>query len=99
MFKQRMIVFRRPPDACNYTPRLKTVNGFFGKVSEHSKRLDFNRDLTRLEPIPILQIPLADGQVAQLVERGPEKAGVGGSIPSLATIIFNNLQTAKNGRI
>ena len=26
------------------------------------------------------------GQVAQLVERGPEKAGVGGSIPSLATI-------------
>ncbi len=25
------------------------------------------------------------GQVAQLVERGPEKAGVGGSIPSLAT--------------
>jgi hypothetical protein len=28
------------------------------------------------------------GQVAQLVERGPEKAGVGGSIPSLATIKF-----------
>ena len=28
----------------------------------------------------------AIGQVAQLVERGPEKAGVGGSIPSLATI-------------
>ena len=27
----------------------------------------------------------AIGQVAQLVERGPEKAGVGGSIPSLAT--------------
>src|ERR1051325_2133630 len=36
------------------------------------------------------------GQVAQLVERGPEKAGVGGSIPSLATINFNNLQIAKN---
>jgi hypothetical protein len=35
----------------------------------------------------------AFGQVAQLVERGPEKAGVGGSIPSLATILFNNLQT------
>ena len=32
-----------------------------------------------------------------MVERGPEKAGVGGSIPSLATNIFNNLavQTAK----
>ncbi len=27
----------------------------------------------------------ACGQVAQLVERSPEKAGVGGSIPSLAT--------------
>ena len=27
------------------------------------------------------------GQVAQLVERSPEKAGVGGSIPSLATTI------------
>jgi hypothetical protein len=31
------------------------------------------------------------GQVAQLVERSPEKAGVGGSIPSLATILFNDL--------
>jgi hypothetical protein len=29
-----------------------------------------------------------------LVERGPEKAGVGGSIPSLATNNFNNLATA-----
>lgn len=35
------------------------------------------------------------GQVAQLVERGPEKAGVGGSIPSLATINFNNLATSE----
>jgi hypothetical protein len=30
-----------------------------------------------------------------LVERGPEKAGVGGSIPSLATISFNKLAIAK----
>ncbi len=30
-----------------------------------------------------------NGQVAQLVERGPEKAGVGGSSPSLATKINN----------
>jgi hypothetical protein len=37
----------------------------------------------------------AIGQVAQLVERGPEKAGVGGSIPSLATILFNNLASLK----
>ena len=35
------------------------------------------------------------GQVAQLVERGPEKAGVGGSIPTLATIPFN-LSEGKN---
>jgi hypothetical protein len=27
---------------------------------------------------------------------GPEKAGVGGSIPSLATNTFNNLAIAKN---
>src|SRR5262249_6952623 len=27
------------------------------------------------------------GQVAQVVERSPEKAGVGGSTPSLATIV------------
>jgi hypothetical protein len=29
---------------------------------------------------------LKNGQVAQVVERSPEKAGVGGSTPSLATI-------------
>ena len=46
--------------------------------------------MTLLNRIPILQIPHSpNGQVAQLVERGPEKAGVGGSIPSLATILFN----------
>ena len=33
----------------------------------------------------------ACGQVAQLVERSPEKAGVGGSSPSLATIIPKRL--------
>ena len=36
------------------------------------------------------QYTFASGQVAQMVERSPEKAGVGGSIPSLATI-FNHL--------
>ena len=30
------------------------------------------------------------GQVAQSVERGPEKAGVGGSIPSLATMFSSS---------
>ncbi len=33
----------------------------------------------------LLQYNQSVGQVAQLVERSPEKAGVGGSIPSLAT--------------
>lgn len=34
-----------------------------------------------------------------MVERGPEKAGVGGSIPSLATNNSNNLAIAKNIQI
>ena len=33
-------------------------------------------------------------EVAQLVERGPEKAGVGGSTPSLGINLFKNLQTS-----
>ena len=33
------------------------------------------------------------GQVAQVVERSPEKAGVGGSTPSLATIFCNHLRS------
>ena len=36
---------------------------------------------------------LARGQVAQMVERSPEKAGVGGSIPSLATMVSNHLRS------
>ena len=35
------------------------------------------------------------GQVAQVVERSPEKAGVGGSTPSLATIVFNHLEAVR----
>ncbi len=33
----------------------------------------------------------SSGQVAQVVERSPEKAGVGGSTPSLATMIPKHL--------
>jgi hypothetical protein len=52
--------------------------------------------LTLLNAIPILPFPQSrHGQVAQLVERGPEKAGVGGSIPSLATILFNKPAISK----
>jgi hypothetical protein len=48
--------------------------------------------LTLIGAVPILPFPQSrHGQVAQLVERGPEKAGVGGSIPSLATNLVNNL--------
>ena len=34
------------------------------------------------------------GQVDKLVVRSPEKAGVGGSTPSLATILFKYLRIA-----
>jgi hypothetical protein len=36
-------------------------------------------------------VRIRSGQVAQVVERSPEKAGVGGSTPSLATIIPKDL--------
>ena len=38
------------------------------------------------------------GQVAQSVERGPEKAGVGGSIPSLATKKLPNIGPYQSNR-
>ena len=43
-------------------------------------------------PMISVQQPRPDSSV---VERGPEKAGVGGSIPSLATTSFNNLAATK----
>ena len=36
------------------------------------------------------------GQVAQVVERSPEKAGVGGSTPSLATMIQRGRSGSEN---
>ena len=44
--------------------------------------LNLKRSLTLLAAVPTIE---DCGEVAQSVERGPEKAGVGGSIPSLAT--------------
>ena len=41
------------------------------------------------------EVRISSGQVAQVVERSPEKAGVGGSTPSLATIILNNLAESR----
>ena len=38
-----------------------------------------------------IRVLRGSGQVAQVVERSPEKAGVGGSTPSLATISFSDL--------
>src|SRR5271157_4106043 len=62
-----------------------------------------NRRLAEPTAVVIIRLPQhhyqrirARGQVAQLVERSPEKAGVGGSTPSLATIIPKNL--AKSDR-
>ena len=52
--------------------------------------------LQKLYAIATLRFP--SGQVAQLVERSPEKAGVGGSIPSLATmfsITYSRLEPPK----
>ena len=43
-------------------------------------------------------VRIRSGQVAQVVERSPEKAGVGGSTPSLATksLKFNNMPSIIN---
>ena len=76
----RLALVSAPSDAKNYTPRSESVNEILGT-------LNLLLSLTLLSAIPILPFPQSrHGQVAQLVERGPEKAGVGGSIPSLATI-------------
>ena len=86
----RLTLGPTPSDAKNYTPSPKSVN-------EILRTRNFLRSLTLRSAIPILPFPQSrHGQVAQLVERGPEKAGVGGSIPSLATNTFNNLAIAKN---
>ena len=83
----RLTLGPTPPDRKNYTPRRNSVNEIF-------KPRHYGSSLTLIGAIPILPCPQSrDGQVAQLVERGPEKAGVGGSIPSLATIPFNSERT------
>ena len=75
----RLTLGPAPSDAKNYTPRRNSVNEIF-------KPRNCRSSLTLISAIPILPFPQSrHGQVAQLVERGPEKAGVGGSIPSLAT--------------
>ena len=89
MFKRRIALATAgfgpaPSDVKNYTPRRNSVNEIF-------KPRNYRSSLTLISAIPILPCPQSrDGQVAQLVERGPEKAGVGGSIPSLATILNNS---------
>jgi hypothetical protein len=45
----------------------------------------------------MLMIQRNYGQVAQSVERSPEKAGVGGSIPSLATTFSNTYRPSTPG--
>src|SRR6202023_551107 len=45
----------------------------------------FETSHVALDIAHLIQSYFPEGQVAQSVERSPEKAGVGGSIPSLAT--------------
>ena len=47
--------------------------------------------LERLVREPACARSQCSGQVAQVVERSPEKAGVGGSTPSLATMFSKDL--------
>src|SRR5580700_6038296 len=48
--------------------------------------------VTKLRPLCEVKLLKNDGD--KLVVRSPEKAGVGGSTPSLATTIFNHLPSA-----
>ena len=57
------------------TPNLAS-GGFPKRVRQASKHCRAHAGIAKLR---------LSGQVAQMVERSPEKAGVGGSIPSLAT--------------
>src|SRR6266705_5769819 len=89
---------RRTPLLRLSRPCVKQVLGG-GEISRLDVKMQRPRarkpDLTRFGRVPILQSPAEYGQVAQLVERGPEKAGVCGSIPSLATNPFNTLAIVK----
>jgi hypothetical protein len=74
----------------DYTPGQKSVNDFFVTNSTISETFP-EVEVFSLSSYTTRSFSLPIGQVAQLVERGPEKAGVGGSIPSLATNPFKNL--------
>ena len=64
----------------NRSTRIRSEAVLSGRESRHNQR----------ESEPFSQPPDSGvsrrGQVAQVVERSPEKAGVGGSTPSLATM-------------
>ncbi len=64
------------------------MSGAFEGITLHCyNRIRSTRCKPSLAPTEARVCNHPSGQVAQLVERSPEKAGVGGSIPSLATII------------
>ena len=50
----------------------------------------------RKDPASVNLIKVHPAEVAQLVERGPEKAGVGGSTPSLGTFCRRLLNTRRH---
>ena len=72
----------------NSVPHAFRVLLFSGRQSR-----DNRREANKLRGLRFKRIPKR-GQVAQVVERSPEKAGVGGSTPSRATIIFNHLEAS-----
>jgi hypothetical protein len=70
----------------NTVPRAFSKSCSFGSESRNNQREANDPSSPAVDE----RVPLR-GQVAQVVERSPEKAGVGGSTPSLATIILKNL--------
>ena len=76
----------------NSVPHAFRVLLFSGRQSR-----DNRREANKLRGLRFKRIPKR-GQVAQVVERSPEKAGVGGSTPSLATT-FQTLRSLAAGHL
>src|ERR1700723_3143821 len=78
---------RRPRTSSNFCNRLKPINPLEPIIGVIVRPADI-LTVSRIEASN-------NGQVAQLVERSPEKAGVGGSIPSLATFFSKTYRHPK----
>ncbi len=83
---------------CRPPKPLRPAARIMGTIREH-RRGENRRNQTRSSQTKISQLLSPQSLVLNLNRMpvsvsGPEKAGVGGSIPSLATFVFNNLQTS-----